>query len=224
MHKHYKRLNLSPSASNEEVWEAYTKARTRLTAEAQTDDEDIKDELKGRLQALNRAYESIMQSRDVVVDEHLAKDESANEIVQATSNNLSVDLQASREPASQRACPHCNGLNPVKAMRCLHCGQQISRPCPQCGFPVALDAQVCPRCHIVIPEYDQQRFAEATAIEKQKEEKRRISEAHAEALESVHRTNARLGILFWSIVVIISIGLCIGMFLLLGYLSQNGYF
>jgi ribosomal protein L40E len=224
MQDYYDRLGVSSTATAQEITDAYLEARARLLDDGSDSEpeEGSSDVLDSELRELDVAYISLLQSGRLADGE--MRDTPKQEMVEAPDRNVLAQFSISEDTSPQRRCPHCGEVNPIQAAQCLSCGQQISRPCPRCGFRVNLKAQVCPRCHVVIHEYDEQRFAEAMAVEKRTQEERRASHSRVQALEAVHRANARLGLLFWLIVLVVSIGLCVGFSVLYSYLLQNGFF
>ena len=223
MQNNYERLGVSPSATDEEIQDAYVKARAQRMAEAEGQDADAANRLEAELAALEQAYTAIMQARKRATAEQPTAETPAQEMVQApAAKNSLAQTQPGDASVAQRVCPHCGEPNPLQATRCFHCGQQITRPCPHCGFAVELNKRICPRCEVVIPEYDRQRFAEAMAVEKQVDEDRRTAKARVEAQESVRRTNIRLGLLFWLIATLLGIGICVGLGILLVNLLESG--
>jgi hypothetical protein len=110
-------------------------------------------------------------------------------------------------PQVEQRCPYCSAVNPLQASVCGTCGRQISNPCPNCGQPVILITSVCPRCNTFIPEYKERRTVQAEVVEKKTWSERRESEASVYALEEGHRNRAAQGIVFWMVVILACCGL-----------------
>jgi endogenous inhibitor of DNA gyrase (YacG/DUF329 family) len=114
-------------------------------------------------------------------------------------------------------CPHCGVENPLQASYCMICNQQISRPCPKCGAPVALYEYTCPRCQTVLKEYDQERFSESSKIKQEVEQTRSELNQHVQVNEAANDRYLGFGIVFWVITLLVMSGLCV----LIVYLLSN---
>jgi len=85
----------------------------------------------------------------------------------------------------------------------------MTRQCPSCGNTVDLKATVCPRCETVIDEYNKSRFSEAVSVEHTVQDERRMSQACVSALETLHARGRQATVVFWLVVVIACISICI---------------
>jgi len=85
----------------------------------------------------------------------------------------------------------------------------MTRQCPSCGNTVDLKATVCPRCETVIDEYNKSRFSEAVSVEHTVQDERRMSQARVSALETLHARGRQATVVFWLVVVIACISICI---------------
>jgi ribosomal protein L40E len=206
----YQILNLHLTATPAEVQAAYARERAKLLADSPPGEEQTAQQL----QAVDDAYATLIEPT-----RRAAYDQSAsNKLALATTSqpNAIVIPSSSPNPILQQACPHCGALNPIQATMCLQCGQQVSRPCPNCSYSVLLNQTVCPRCNTFIPEYDQRRFAEGISVERKTQQERIESEIRVQTLEEGHRVRAGQGAIFWLVVF----GLCIGITVLL-FLSRT---
>lgn len=212
---YYEYLGISAAATLEEIKSAYLTKRAQLQS-AEMDDQPRAEQLR----SLDKAYALLIET---------AQNAEASQVAPAATNSTALTLKETAgalslpqppQPKPQRPCPHCGALNPVQATMCQGCGQQMARPCPACGQIISLIETVCPRCDAVIAEYDQRRFVEAEVVQKQVTDERRASRTRVDALEAIHRLNARLGILFWFIVVMLCMGLTLITTFLYNYFSQ----
>ena len=210
MPDHYQLLNVSPTASAEQIQSAYHRERARLLADAGEDESRVAP----ALQALEQAYAVLSdpgqraaydQARGLNTDRALVVGDQSSALQTTTA-------QAPR--LEERLCPKCGRPNPIQATMCAYCAEQISRPCPKCGNPAIVDERVCGRCGTVIAEYDQQRFMQAEARKRQIEAERIAADARVEKLEQSHGKNRVFGAVFWAFVL----GLCIGVCALGGFL------
>ena len=214
----YHTLNLNPTASQDEIKDAYSRLRAQLMAS------DLKDtELAPRLSELETA--------DVVLsdpNERANYDRSLN----SSSSNLQTSITVLDQPATilrpevatplvQQPCPYCGAPNPIQATICSQCGQQISRPCPNCGHSVQLGQSVCPRCSTLLSEYDQRRLAQSLIVEHKTQTERLESESKVQALEAGHRVRATQGVVFWIIVGLGCIVLTAVPFLIINYILNQ---
>jgi ribosomal protein L40E len=206
MADHYQLLNVSPTASADQIQAAYHRERARLLASAAEDETRIAPALASLEQAFVVLSDAAQRA---AYDQSRSQTGTTALTVANIPSALQTSNQAPTRPIEQRVCPHCGSLNPAQATLCANCGKQISRRCPKCGNPVALVERVCGRCGTVIAEYDQNRFAQSVALEKQIQDERRVSEVRVSALEATHRANRRFGFIFWAIVFALLIGVCV---------------
>ena len=211
----YHTLNLNPTASQDEIKDAYSRLRAQLMAS------DLKDtELAPRLSELETAYVVLSDP-----NERANYDRSLN----SSSSNLQTSITVLDQPATilrpevatplvQQPCPYCGAPNPIQATICSQCGQQISRPCPNCGHSVQLGQSVCPRCSTLLSEYDQRRLAQSLIVEHKTQTERLESESKVQALEAGHRVRATQGVVFWIIVGLGCIVLTAVPFLIINYI------
>ena len=85
----------------------------------------------------------------------------------------------------------------------------MTRPCPYCGQPVALSEAVCPRCHTVVTEYDQRRFAVAVQGDRKVQEERRDLSAGVEALEASSAQRNQNALIFWLVALALFVGVIV---------------
>ncbi|HLB46597.1 MAG TPA: DnaJ domain-containing protein [Anaerolineales bacterium] len=200
----YKSLSVLPTATPAEIQAAYVNQRKALEERARADDPQAAELLK----ALEEAYAILADpSRRMAYDQSRADGTQAGALMVTTPAPPVLVAPAGPAPILQRACPHCSALNPAQAVTCGNCHQQISRPCPNCGQLNDLKQAVCSRCSTLIPEYDQRRFADGLTTGRQIKVEREEGEARVEGLETVHRTRAVQGVLFWAVVLVGCLGL-----------------
>ena len=104
---------------------------------------------------------------------------------------------------------------------CSHCGQQITRPCPNCGYAVQLGQQVCPRCNTILSEYDQRRLAQALIAEQKMTAERLEGETRAQTLREEHRGGTARGIVFWMFAIAGCIALAVIPVLVFNYILNQ---
>ncbi len=215
MMDYYKYLGIPTTATAEEITSAYLHKRAELQS-SEADEQELDEQLR----LLDKAYEDLIdteQNTDAAQTSPETTERTALALRDKTSDLALAQASLARP---QRPCQHCGEPNPVQATMCKKCGEQISRPCPACGQIVALTEEVCPRCDTVIVEYDQRRFVEAEVVHKKVQDERRASRTRVDALEAIHRINARRGVIFWLIVVTLCISLTIITTFLYNYFSQ----
>ncbi len=212
---YYEHLGIPITATLEEIKSAYLHKR----AELQSSEVD-EPQRETQLQGLDKAYSVLIDAAQNTATHSPEPESSGGTVLALKKTGGDLTLSQIPQPKLQRPCPHCGALNPIQATMCLTCGQQMARPCPACGQLVLLTDPVCPRCDTVIPEYDRRRFAEAEIIQKQVTDERRTSSARVDALETIHRINARLGVVFWLIVIMLCVGLTLITAFLYNYFSQ----
>lgn len=214
----YHILNLLPTASQDEIKDAYSSLHAQLMTSNLGD-----AELTSRLSELETAYAVLSDP-----NERSNYDRSLN----SSSSNLQASITVLDQPATilrpevtvplvQRPCPYCGTPNPIQATMCGQCGQQISRPCPNCGHTVQLGQSVCPRCSTLLSEYDQRRLAQSLIVEHKTQTERLESESKVQALEAGHRVRATQGVVFWIIVGLGCIVLTAVPFLIINYILNQ---
>lgn len=214
--RYYELLQVPQTATPDEIKAAYLRERERLAVQ-ETDPAGA----SALLQELDEAYAVLVDSnRRLAYDRTLSADQESTELVVATPPILPV--APPMPPVPQQNCPHCGKPNPIQATICAFCHQQISRSCPQCGQPVLVNATVCPRCGTYVPEYDLRRFAEAKVTEQRVKQEREKSESRVATLEAGHRANLKLGVVFWTVVFLLCVGLAALAFFLHSYLLPSG--
>jgi hypothetical protein len=220
MKTHYEWLNLPSTATTDEILAAYTLERARCIAEGGDD-----SAVKASLQSLDEAYAVLSDpGQRAAYDRSLQSPAAMRSLAfpgQSIPTELPAVISASPQaPVVQHTCPRCGALNPIQATICRACGNQVSRPCPHCSQPIRLDQTVCPRCATYVPEYDQRRFAQGLAVERQINEERRMTDARTVAADQVYRSGVRLGLVFWSVVGVLCFALAILTVLASNYLSR----
>lgn len=212
MANYYQLLNILPTATADEIRAAYTRERARQIAQSVGADQG-----DAMLQALDEAYTTLIDpNQRAAYDRSLSASPHAEALVLAGSTAVPTPLAAPPVPVPQQGCPHCGVLNPTRATICLSCHRQISLACPQCGQPVQWGQTVCPRCETVLAEYNLQRQVQKEAVEQTIRRERREASARIEAGDAMYRAQIRMGTLFWTIVVL----LCIGMALFTVFVSN----
>ena len=199
MENFYQILGILPTASFEEIKEAYSRTRADLLS-SNLDD----SELSFKIESLESAYAILSDPGERAnYDRSLTANANAGSSTALTLMERPGTILKPKSPTTpqvQQVCPYCGTPNPAQASVCLQCGQQMTRPCPSCGQAVMLTQSVCSRCNTFLPEYDQKRLAQALVVEQKTQSGRQESESKAQALEAHHRTRAAQGVLFWVIV------------------------
>lgn len=199
MTDHYKRLELTPTATQKEIRAAHAKLRAEWQELARKGDEQASEQLR----LLDEAYATLAdRNRRAAYDRSLRNRTPGGALALTTQSASIVVPDSPPVTMLERPCLHCGKLNPIQVTICQHCGQQVARPCPQCGQPVPLRQAVCPRCNIPIQEYDQHRFAEATLVEQRVQHERHESKSRHQALEAMHKAMHRQGAIFWLAVLV----------------------
>jgi predicted nucleic acid-binding Zn ribbon protein len=192
----YNELELQPTATQEEIKEAYSKSRAKLVSSGIEE-----SEISLKIAVLEKAYGILSDPTERTNYDrslgNVARSATALTILDRPATILRPETQA---PQVQQPCPYCGVPNPIQASMCAQCGQQITRPCPSCGQAVLLTQSVCSRCNTYLPEYDQRRLAHAMIAEQKTHSERLISEASVETLEAGHRVRAVRGVFFWILV------------------------
>ncbi|GEM_PF-2085672 len=220
MKTHYELLNLPSTATVDEILAAYTRERARCIADGGDD-----STIEATLQSLDEAYAILSDPGQRVAYDRSLQTSAAIRSLALPGQPIPTDLPATipaplSAPVVQHKCLRCGAFNPVQATICRKCGNQVSRPCPHCSQTIALDQTVCPRCATYVPEYDQRRFAQGLAVERQINEERRMTDARTVAADQVYRSRVRLGLVFWSVVGMLCFALAILTVLVSNYLSQ----
>jgi hypothetical protein len=221
---HYEYLGVSPTATAEDIKAAYLRKRAHLQS-SEIDEQQRTEQLQLLDEAFAEATAALAESTEEGGDDSLnsAGESSEHTAIALTDIAGAIAISEPDSPKPQRECIQCGTLNPIQATMCQACGQQIARPCPACGQLISLQESVCPRCDTVIAEYDHQRFVEAEVAHKRVQDERRTSSARVNALEAIHRINARRGLIFWFIVMMLCIGLTLITTFLYNYFSQIYY-
>ncbi|MCL4299596.1 MAG: DnaJ domain-containing protein [Anaerolineae bacterium] len=215
---HYQLLNLSPTATTEEIKAAYNRERAHLLVTEAESGNHVNEQLN----RLDEAYTTLTDAeRRIDYDRSLGIDTPAQAIAVTEQPTGIVTYSPPQISTGQQTCPHCGSMNLIQANTCEKCGGQIARPCPQCGQRVMLSQKICSRCNTLISEYDERRFTEAVTLEKHIQEERRIAEARVVALEASHMINRRAGIVFWLVVAGLGIGLILLAIILFSLLENT---
>jgi len=215
MRNPYETLGISTNATLEQIETAYNARRTALLEQ-----EEGNPEIAAELQDLEDAYAQV----STLGRFPLARSEPvrpAPDPILSIVNELTAPIDGYPGIESSQTCPYCGYQNPAKAITCLACNKQISRPCPNCGLSLPLGLMVCPRCNTIVREHDIQRLADAEITERRVQEDRVTNQIRVEALEDVHRQRRVFGFLFWILVVVVTIAVCaIGLYALNYFGSQ----
>lgn len=218
MDNFYHTLEVLPTASPDEIKEAYSHLRARLMASEVEEPERI-----SRLSELEAAYAILSDP-----NERVNYDRSLGAANSSTQTSLTILDQPATilrpevaTPLVQQPCPYCGVPNPVQATMCKQCGQQISRPCPNCGHAVQLGQSVCPRCNTLLSDYDQRRLAQALIVEHKTHTERLETESKVQALEAGHRVRGAQGVVFWIIAGLACIALTVVPFLVYNYILKQ---
>ena len=215
----YHVLGVLPTASLEEIKEAYLRVRAEL-ATSGLDASEVLTKTK----SLESAFAVLSDS-----GERANHDRSMTESANSSSSTALTLLErpgtilrpAAPTPQGQQICPYCGAPNPIQASVCLQCEQQMTRPCPNCGQAVMLTQSVCSRCNAFLPEYDQKRLAEALVAEQKTQSVRLKSEAKVQALEAHHRVRAVQGVFFWALVGLGCVSLTVIPILIYNYILSS---
>lgn len=215
----YQELELLPTATSDEIKEAFSRQRAKLISSGM--DESA---LSSKLTELEKAYSTLSDP-----NERSSYDRSLVAMANSTSSSALTVLEKpatilrSEAPTPQvhQPCPYCGAPNPIQASMCGQCGQQITRPCPSCGQAVLLTQSVCARCNTFLPEYDQRRLAQAIIAEQKTQNERLASEARVQTLEAGHRVRAARGVLFWLLVSLACIALTTIPILIFNYILNK---
>lgn len=196
-------LGLSENTATDEILAAYNSNHAELISR-----QNAGEDVSTYLQQLEMAYTEWENAS--IQDLSRAIISFGNEELQSRPSTPAGLFSQEEGPATeQRLCLGCGAVNPVQASICINCGRQISRSCPKCGFLIDLEQIICPRCGITVREYDQRRFAEGTMSIESIQKERDENFVRVKNLEAGHNTRAGLGVVFWVVVIIVSLFLCI---------------
>ncbi|MGV8026691.1 MAG: hypothetical protein AB2L18_09060 [Anaerolineaceae bacterium] len=120
-------------------------------------------------------------------------------------NTLSNDSDT--KSSAYISCLDCGFTNPIDAISCLCCGNQISRPCPFCGKPVTLNQEICNNCNTPIKYYDAKVFANVIEQEKRILTEREKIKANIKKTEKLNCKFLLNGIMLWFFILSILAGL-----------------
>ncbi len=131
----------------------------------------------------------------------------------------------------ERACPQCEAINELGALRCVSCGQVLRRPCARCGTINWIQASHCKSCgttldvleHIAIRRTEDaaerlrrlQREAPALKLEAERESQARLARmwtqdrARLEALARAKAQQQRQEKILWTLASLAIIALLI---------------
>lgn len=211
----YHRLGVLPTATSEEIKDAYSSLRAKLMA-SNLDE----SELTPKISKLEEAYAVLADANERAnYDRSLGVENGASPNALTVLERPGTILRPeTTTPVVQQACPHCGSPNPIQATMCRQCGHQITRPCPSCGQAVQLMQTICPRCNTFLPEYDQRRLAQALIAEQKTQTERLESESKVQALEAGHRVRATQGLVFWILAGLACIAITVIPFLIFNYI------
>lgn len=215
----YHELDLLPTATSDEIKEAYSRLRAKLISSGMEE-----AELSPKITELEKAYSILSTPNErAKYDRSLGALANSNSMTALTVLERPATILRPETPAPQvqQPCPYCGLPNPIQASMCVKCGQQITRPCPSCGQAVLLTQSVCSRCNTFLPEYDQRRLAQAMIVEQKTQNERLTSEAKVESLESGHRVRAVRGLFFWILVSLACIVLTVIPILIFNRILNN---
>lgn len=195
-------LNIEPTASADQIRAAYNRKKAELAtlgADASRPD--------SQLQQIEDAYAQLMRHSQLAVVTASPPKTQPDPILSMV-HSLSAPIGEGSEPVEMQVCPNCRTPNPISLSVCS-CGQQLSRPCPNCGRPVLLGQAVCPRCKAVVGEINQQRLMEAKHTGERIQNERMADQTRTDAMGVAHTERVKFGIVFWILVLIGLIGLCV---------------
>jgi len=219
MENFYRELELLPTATSDEIKEAYSRLRAKLIG---SEMEEV--ELSLKIIELEKAYSTLSDANERARYDRLLAAQShstAATTLAVLEHPATIIRSESPAPQVQQPCPYCGAPNPIQASMCSLCGQQITRPCPNCGQAVLLSQSVCSRCNTFLPEYDQRRLAQAIIVEQKTQNERMTSESKVQALEAGHRVRAIRGVFFWLLVGFACIVLTVTPILIFNYVMNN---
>jgi len=220
----YSVLGLNPGASLDQIQEAYQLKRAEIISVDENDPES-----SAKLILLDQAYHQLIEpaKSDLALLNQMPASQppnQANNPALAMVDRLDSPIMASADNVAYQACLHCGSPNPSQSLICSACGQQIARPCPNCGKIVMLSLPVCPRCNTVIREHDKVRLMEGKHVQQQIQNERVVDHVRVTALETAHKKRAEFGCVLWAAVIFGTIFVCgMGAYaaFYFGYLAQR---
>lgn len=204
----YNILGLNETTEKSTIIDAYQKKRAEISFSPENEEE---------LNRLNIAFEEWNRSsetRIVVSTRTGSTSQKGIDPILSMVSNITDPIGAQEQEVERVNCVFCGTSNPVKAQICAGCGKPISRPCPNCGKYIFIDAEVCPRCATIIKDLDRQRLVDGLMTKQKIQEDRTLSESMHNALEVRHSAYAKWGCGFW-LLAIFSISVILGIVLFL---------
>lgn len=207
----YRVLEILPTASQEEVREAYARRRANLLAQNAQE-----PGLALQLADLDSAFVTLGDPDQRANYDRSLKgaDPGGQTSIMKLDEPTAILRPDIVTPLVQQPCPYCSAPNPIQATICVQCQRQIARPCPNCGHSVQLGQPVCPRCNTYLKEYDERRMMQSAIVEDKTKMERLEGETSVQALEAGHRVRAAYGVVFWAIVALACVVLTVGPILL----------
>ena len=201
MVNHFDLLDISSDATKDQIDIAYTKKKGEIIAT-----EENGEKRQELLEELDVAYQGVTKKTALAVT---GEPQTQREIDPALEflDTLVHPLHNDPDVTATIPCIFCGSPNPASATICTECGKQISRRCPNCGKLLRVDREVCTRCNTIILEYNQDRLRTVKNTEETISRERAESEIRVDSLEARHRKRALYGFVFWSVVVLVGIGL-----------------
>lgn len=204
MKDYYALFGLHPTSTLSEIQVAYKQIRNQIENQ-RGDSKDNDSSINAQLLELDEGYAILSEPGQRAAYDRLHESQNKEISTALVQQSTQLGIDTVVPVNSPINCPHCSTLNPVRAVNCLKCGKQITRPCPQCGQNLSLQQTVCTRCETILSEYDMQRFAEGAVIEQRVSEERIKSEARVTALEERHSEARQSAVIFWLLIM----GLCL---------------
>lgn len=196
-------LGLGPQASPAEVDEVYNRKRAEILASAGGEAE-LHDLEGAYTRWKSESSTALVQAAPAVS----GPDATGTSILHMV-DKFDAPIRDYSDHAVYQPCPYCGQNNAEQAQVCSSCGKQIRRPCPNCGSVNFIGLQVCPRCNTVIQELDRQRLADGMFQQDRLARERQANEIRESALERGHRIRAMMGMVFWLVVILAAMALCI---------------
>ncbi len=102
------------------------------------------------LTALHNPWVLLSRLDDVAQDiENLQLSDEVWRVIENTARSANASFELS-ERLRRLVCSYCLTANPVGEASCIACGAPLGKDqpatCPNCGFVVAVDEQICPNC------------------------------------------------------------------------------